>query len=57
MNQLAKTLGYDLSAERIVLSGKVLDLLCEPVEVAVLDFWQADNGRAHDNLGYTLKEG
>ncbi|HJS65392.1 MAG TPA: hypothetical protein VJ767_11135 [Nitrososphaeraceae archaeon] len=57
MNQLAKTLGNDLSAERIVLSGKVLDLLCEPVEVAVLDFWQADNGRAYDNLGYTLREG
>lgn len=55
MNHLPKTLGHDLAGERLVLSGKVLDVLCEPVEDVVLDFWQADSGRDYDNLGYTLR--
>ncbi|HLN35836.1 MAG TPA: hypothetical protein VK250_11225 [Nitrososphaeraceae archaeon] len=55
MNHLPKTLGHDLARERLVLSGKVLDVLCEPVEDVVLDFWQADSGRDYDNLGYTLR--
>lgn len=55
MNLLAKTLGYDLEGERLVFLGKVFDFVCEQVEVAVLDFWQADNYRTYDDLGYTLR--
>jgi catechol 1,2-dioxygenase len=56
MNHLPKTLGYDLAGERLVLSGKVLDVLCEAVEDVVLDFWQAFSSRDYDNLGYILSE-
>lgn len=55
MNLLAKTLGYDLAGERLVLSGKAFDFVSQPVEVSVFNFWQADNCRAYDNLGYTLR--
>ncbi len=54
MNHLPKTLGYDLAGERLVLSGKVLDVLCEAVEDVVLYFWQTFSSRDYDNLGYIL---
>jgi protocatechuate 3,4-dioxygenase beta subunit len=44
-----------LGGERLVLSGKVLNMRCEPVEGAVLDFWQADSNGNYDNEGFTLR--
>ena len=56
MNHLPKILGYHLAGERLVLSGKVLDGLYEPVEDVVLDFWQEHSSRDYINLGHILRE-
>jgi protocatechuate 3,4-dioxygenase beta subunit len=40
---------------RIVLSGLVLSTRCKPVDGALLDFWQCDDGGEYDNSGYRLR--
>ncbi|MDP9375971.1 MAG: intradiol ring-cleavage dioxygenase [Actinomycetota bacterium] len=40
---------------RLILVGMVMDTRCRPIEAAVLDFWQADDGGAYDNQGFTLR--
>jgi protocatechuate 3,4-dioxygenase beta subunit len=47
--------GLKEEGERLILSGKVLNVRCEPVEGAVLDFWQADSNGNYDNEGFTLR--
>lgn len=44
-----------LEGERLVLTGKVLSESCEPIQGAVLDFWQANSNGAYDNEGFTLR--
>jgi protocatechuate 3,4-dioxygenase beta subunit len=44
-----------MQGERLVLIGYVLDVNCNPVPNAWLDFWQADNNGNYDNAGYTLR--
>ena len=40
---------------RLTLTGRVLTTRCEPVERALLDFWQADADGVYDNDGYRLR--
>jgi protocatechuate 3,4-dioxygenase beta subunit len=44
-----------MQGERLVLIGYVLDVNCNPIPNAWLDFWQADNNGDYDNAGYTLR--
>src|SRR5205823_4146427 len=39
----------------ITITGFVVDLNCQPVAGALLDFWQADSRGTYDNSGYTLR--
>jgi protocatechuate 3,4-dioxygenase beta subunit len=40
---------------KIVLTGTVLTTVCQPVERALLDVWQADADGEYDNDGYRLR--
>jgi len=40
---------------RCVVSGLVLSTSCQPVEGALLDFWQCDDAGNYDNTGYRLR--
>jgi protocatechuate 3,4-dioxygenase beta subunit len=44
-----------LEGTLLTLSGLVLTRSCQPVEGALLDFWQADDGGNYDNEGYRLR--
>ncbi len=44
-----------LPGTRLVVRGQVLSTGCQPVPGALLDFWQADDAGAYDNVGYTLR--
>jgi protocatechuate 3,4-dioxygenase beta subunit len=39
----------------LVITGRVLAPDGQPVAGALLDFWQADDSGAYDNVGYTLR--
>lgn len=41
--------------DKLILIGYVLDVNCQPVPNAWLDFWQADANGGYDNAGYTLR--
>lgn len=51
----ASLLEPGLGGERLVLSGRVLSTGCRPVAGALLEFWQADDAGAYDNVGYRLR--
>ncbi|WP_410636390.1 carbohydrate-binding protein [Amycolatopsis sp. cmx-4-83] len=40
---------------RLTVTGYVFGLACQPVNRALLDFWQADVNGAYDNTGYTFR--
>ena len=40
---------------RLVVTGYVVSRQCQPVSGALLDFWQADDAGAYDNVGYRLR--
>jgi protocatechuate 3,4-dioxygenase beta subunit len=44
-----------VTGTRLTLTGLVVSTSCRPVERALLDFWQADDGGAYDNQGYRLR--
>jgi protocatechuate 3,4-dioxygenase beta subunit len=44
-----------MGGTRLVLSGRVLSTTCQPVERALLDFWQADDRGQYDNAGFRLR--
>jgi protocatechuate 3,4-dioxygenase beta subunit len=44
-----------LPGTRLLLTGYVLSLDCEPIPGAWLDFWQADGEGVYDNFGYQLR--
>jgi protocatechuate 3,4-dioxygenase beta subunit len=44
-----------MAGTRIVLTGSVVDTACRPIPRALVDFWQADDGGAYDNVGYRLR--
>ncbi|MFD7906692.1 carbohydrate-binding protein [Kitasatospora sp. NPDC059747] len=49
----------DLSADGpgtpLTVSGYVFGRACLPISGVLLDFWQADDGGAYDNAGYTFR--
>ncbi|WP_290050383.1 carbohydrate-binding protein [Amycolatopsis solani] len=40
---------------RLTVTGYVFGLACQPVNRALLDFWQADVNGAYDNTGFTFR--
>ncbi len=44
-----------IGGTRLVISGLVLSTTCQPVERALLDFWQADDRGQYDNTGFRLR--
>ncbi|WP_340561913.1 dioxygenase family protein [Streptomyces sp. GSL17-111] len=40
---------------RLTVTGYVFGLACRPVSGALLDFWQADNNGAYDNVGFRFR--
>ena len=47
--------GAGTPGTRLVLTGVVMSTRCQPIEGAVLDFWQADDEGAYDTEGFTLR--
>jgi protocatechuate 3,4-dioxygenase beta subunit len=45
----------DMAGTKLVVSGYVYDTACQPIPGALLDFWQADDAGAYDNVGYRLR--
>ncbi|NUT34841.1 MAG: dioxygenase [Hamadaea sp.] len=46
-----RTSMLDGAGTRLTLTGYVVGLACQPITGALLDFWQADNAGAYDNVG------
>ena len=44
-----------MAGTRLSLSGLVLSTACQPVPLALVDFWQCDNAGVYDNAGYRLR--
>ena len=44
-----------IAGTKLVVSGYVYDTACQPIPGALLDFWQADDAGAYDNVGYRLR--
>ena len=44
-----------MAGARLTVSGYVYSTNCQPVPGALLDFWQADDAGAYDNVGYRLR--
>ena len=44
-----------MGGTRLLVSGWVLGIDCQPVSGALLDFWQADDRGQYDNVGYRLR--
>jgi protocatechuate 3,4-dioxygenase beta subunit len=53
--QRTSLLESGMTGTRLTLTGVVLSTSCRPVERALLDFWQADDGGAYDNQGFRLR--
>jgi protocatechuate 3,4-dioxygenase beta subunit len=51
----ASLLEEGVVGERLVITGFVLTVECEPVAGALLDFWQTDGQGVYDNSGYRLR--
>ena len=41
--------------ERLIITGKVMDMRCQPLKDAILDVWQANSTGKYDNEGFTLR--
>lgn len=48
-------LGEGIEGERLVITGKVMDMRCQPLKGAILDIWQANSTGEYDNKGFTLR--
>jgi protocatechuate 3,4-dioxygenase beta subunit len=44
-----------IGGTKIIVTGYVLTTDCQPIAKAWLDFWQADDQGAYDNVGYRLR--
>jgi protocatechuate 3,4-dioxygenase beta subunit len=44
-----------MGGTKLILTGYVLTTDCQPIAKARLDFWQADDQGAYDNVGYRLR--
>ena len=54
-SERASLLTSGMPGTRLVLSGRVTGVYCQPIAHALLDFWQADSSGRYDNSGYTLR--
>ncbi|MBB5868011.1 protocatechuate 3,4-dioxygenase beta subunit [Allocatelliglobosispora scoriae] len=50
-NSPLRTSMLDGPGTRLTLTGYVFGINCQPIPGALLDFWQADNNGAYDNVG------
>src|SRR5574339_384512 len=48
-------LGEGVDGERLIITGKVMDMRCQPLKDAILDVWQANSSGEYDNEGFTLR--
>lgn len=47
---------FEGKGEKLVVTGKVLNFFdCNPINGAILDFWQADSEGKYDNQGFNLR--
>lgn len=46
---------FGVSAEVLVIRGRVLDSRCRPIDGAVLDFWQTGHDGLYDQHGYRYR--
>lgn len=44
-----------MQGTKLVVTGVVMNMDCQPVPRALLDFWQANDAGEYDNAGYTLR--
>ena len=44
-----------VSGTPLRLSGEVVNTNCEPIENALIDFWQTDDAGDYDNVGFKLR--
>ena len=44
-----------MKAKRMRLMGQVVDMRCQPVPSALIDFWQCDERGEYDNRGFRLR--
>lgn len=44
-----------MGGEPLIVTGYVYSTACEPVDTALLDFWQADQNGQYDNEGFRLR--
>lgn len=44
-----------MKAKRMRLMGQVVDIACQPIPGALLDFWQCDEKGEYDNQGFRLR--
>jgi protocatechuate 3,4-dioxygenase beta subunit len=44
-----------MGGAKLIVTGYVLTTDCQPIARAWLDFWQADDKGAYDNVGYRLR--
>ena len=48
-------LGEGVEGEQLIITGKVMDMRCQPLKNAILDVWQANSTGDYDNEGFTLR--
>ena len=48
-------LGEGVEGERLIITGKVMDMRCQPLQDAILDVWQANSTGEYDNEWFTLR--
>jgi protocatechuate 3,4-dioxygenase beta subunit len=51
----ASLLEPGMTGTKLVVTGRVLSTDCQPLPGVTLDFWQADDQGAYDNVGYRLR--
>jgi catechol 1,2-dioxygenase len=48
-------LGEGVEGERLIITEKVMNMRCQPLQDAILDVWQANSTGEYDNEGFTLR--
>ena len=48
-------LSEGVEGERLIITGKVMDMRCQPIQDAILDVWQANSTGEYDNEGFNLR--
>jgi len=53
--QRSSLLESGVTGTLLTITGRVLSTSCQPISVAKLDFWQADDSGNYDNSGFRLR--